>query len=198
MDTQCGQNVLNVNQLTWTCGTVTLQAQPVNPTLLELGLPQVSGNHMTLKHASRTSQQKVLWWPQLLIIMFVGNWKKLQSDSDLLPASPGLAQRIMNAWTSIGSHKAPLPRRGKRLYADPGVVCCSHACGSFHCWGYYPCSSATTWPNVMLRTQLAQWFCETNLTLYAAHSKVCAWQACWHSCSRVMGNGLEPCCNNNE
>lgn len=171
MDTQCGQNVLNVNQLTWTCGTVTLQAQPVNPTLLELGLPQVSGNHMTLKHASRTSQQKVLWWPQLLIIMFVGNWKKLQSDSDLLPASPGLAQRIMNAWTSIGSHKAPLPRRCERLYANPGVVCCRDASGSFHCWRWNAYSgSVTTWPSAMLHMQPAQCFWETNSISYAAHS----------------------------
>lgn len=146
MDTQHGQNTPNTHQLTWACETVT-------PTLLQLDLPHVSGAQHWEKALRLLHEQKVLWWPWWLYSMW-GNWRKLQRDSlpdslhdslpDSLSASPGRAQRILNAWTSIGSHKAPLPRRGKRLYADPGVVCCRHACGSFHCWCHYPYSSVTT------------------------------------------------------
>lgn len=57
MDIQCGQNILSMNQLDLqlmrTCETVT-------PSLLELRVPQVSGNQMTLKYALRIHQQTVL------------------------------------------------------------------------------------------------------------------------------------------
>lgn len=116
-----------------------------------------------------------------MLVMTMMVVQKLQRDSlpdtlpdslpDSLSASPGLTQWILNAWTSVGSHKAPLARRCKRLYANPGVVCCRDACGSFHCWCHNPYSSVTTWPNAMLHIQLAQWRCETNLIWYAALSK---------------------------
>ena len=57
MDIQCGQNILSMNQLDLqlmrTCETVT-------PSLLELRVPQVSGNQMTLQYALRIHQQTVL------------------------------------------------------------------------------------------------------------------------------------------
>lgn len=57
MDIQCGQKILSMNQLDLqlmrTCETVT-------PSLLELGVPQLGGNQMTMKYALRIHQQTVL------------------------------------------------------------------------------------------------------------------------------------------